>query len=246
MAEHGDSPFGPLPARLVLATANPGKRAELARMLSGHIDVLARPSEIPDVVEDADTLVDNARLKAAAIGAATGEAALADDTGLEVDALGGRPGVHSARYAGPAHDDAANVAKLLDELAGVESARRTARFRTVLVLAASDGRELVTEGVVEGVIADASDCGEAGFGYDPVFVPLEGDGRTFAADVPRREGRDQPPRPGAAGAGRRARHLIRSAAPRRMPRRLLRPAGQTSKWLTSWTMRIVTSTITHA
>ena len=148
-------------------------------MLAGHIDVLARPSGIPDVVEDADTLVDNARLKAAAIGAATGEVALADDTGLEVDALDGRPGVHSARYAGSSHDDAANVAKLLDELADVEPARRTARFRTVLVLAASDGREVVTEGVVEGVIATRP-LGEGGFGYDPVFVPLEGDGRTFA------------------------------------------------------------------
>ncbi len=148
-------------------------------MLAGRIEVLARPPEIADVVEDADTLIGNARLKAEAIMAATGEAALADDTGLEVDALGGAPGVHSARYAGIEHDDDRNVAKLLHELADVPGPDRTARFRTVLVLVAPDGRELITEGVAEGRIATRR-SGVDGFGYDPVFVPDDGDGRTFA------------------------------------------------------------------
>ncbi len=167
------------PPRVVLATANPGKHAELVGLLAGHVEVLARPPELPDVVEDADTLVGNARLKARAIVAATGEAALADDTGLEVDALGGLPGVRSARYAGAGADDDRNVAKLLAELADVAAPDRTARFRTLLVLADPEGRELVTEGVVEGTIASRR-SGAGGFGYDPVFVPVEGDGRTFA------------------------------------------------------------------
>ena len=161
------------------ATANPGKTAELAELLAGVAVVVSRPAEVPDVVEDADTLVGNARLKAAAIMAATGEVALADDTGLEVDALDGLPGVHSARYAGEDGDAERNVAKLLAEMAEVAVASRTARFRTVLVLLAPGGRELVTEGVVEGSIA-TDRRGVGGFGYDPVFVPEDGDGRTFA------------------------------------------------------------------
>ena len=144
-AEHRGWP----PARIVLATANPGKAAELDELLAGVVEVVPRPDHVADVVEDADTLVGNARLKAAAIVAATGEVALADDTGLEVDALHGRPGVHSARYAGEDGDSARNVAKLLGELDGLAAEARTARFRTVLVLLAPDGRELVTEGVVE-------------------------------------------------------------------------------------------------
>ncbi len=168
------------PVRVVLATANAGKTAELAELLAGRVEVVARPAGVPDVVEDADTLEGNARLKAAAIVAATGQVALADDTGLEVDALGGRPGVHSARYAGEDGDAVRNVAKLLAELDGVEGTARRARFRTVLVLRHPDGRELVTEGSVEGMIAPAR-SGDGGFGYDPVFVPTEGDGRTFAA-----------------------------------------------------------------
>jgi XTP/dITP diphosphohydrolase len=179
VAETPSPTFGRPPARIVLATANPGKHAELVGLLTGRIEVLARPPEIADVVEDADTLVGNARLKAEAIMAATGEAALADDTGLEVDALGGAPGVQSARYAGVEHDDHRNVAKLLHEMSDVPEAARTARFRTVLVLCTPDGRELVTEGVAEGRIATRR-SGVEGFGYDPVFVPDDGDGRTFA------------------------------------------------------------------
>jgi XTP/dITP diphosphohydrolase len=174
-AEHPGWP----PARIVLATANPGKAAELDELLAGVVEVVPRPADVADVVEDADTLVGNARLKAAAIVSAAGEVALADDTGLEVDALHGRPGVHSARYAGEDGDAARNVAKLLGELDGLAAQARTARFRTVLVLLAPDGRELITEGVVEGSIATTA-RGDGGFGYDPVFVPEEGDGRTFA------------------------------------------------------------------
>lgn len=122
---------------VVLASANPEKAAELQEILGDRFDLRARPplSEVPDVVEDAPDFEGNARLKAVALVAATGLAALADDSGLEVDALDGAPGVLSARYAGEAHDDAANVAKLLDALADhPEPARRTARFRCVIVL----------------------------------------------------------------------------------------------------------------
>ena len=105
--------------------------------------------------------------------------AFADDTGLEVDAIDGAPGVHAARYAGPDATYADNVAKLLRELEGVYPALRTARFATVAMTCWPDGREVASRGEVEGVIA-AAPAGEHGFGYDPVFVPTEGDGRTFA------------------------------------------------------------------
>lgn len=167
--------------RLVLATANPHKVDEIAAILGDSVELLPRPDDVPDVVEDAPTLVGNARLKAAALAAATGLPGVADDTGLEVDALGGAPGVHSARFAGPAQDAAANVAKLLEELSGVGD--RRARFRTVAMVCWPDGREVMAEGVVEGVIA-AGARGEGGFGYDPVFVPDGCDGRTFAEMSP--------------------------------------------------------------
>ncbi|MGH9264528.1 MAG: RdgB/HAM1 family non-canonical purine NTP pyrophosphatase [Acidimicrobiales bacterium] len=169
--------------RLVLATANPDKARELAALLDGF-DVALRPAGLPDVEETEDTLEGNARLKAAAVMEATGELAVADDTGLEVDALDGRPGVWAARYAGPGATYADNVAKLLYELAGVPPGTRTARFRTVAVALFPDGREIVAEGVVDGTIAE-SPRGEAGFGYDPVFVPEGGDGRTFAQMTPK-------------------------------------------------------------
>jgi XTP/dITP diphosphohydrolase len=164
--------------KLVLATANPDKTRELAALLQGF-EVVPRPAGLPDVDETEDTLEGNARLKAVAVMQATGEPAVADDTGLEVDALGGRPGVYAARYAGPGASYADNVAKLLEELAGVADAARTARFRTVAVARFPDGREVVAEGWVRGTIADAP-AGEGGFGYDSVFVPAGGDGRTFA------------------------------------------------------------------
>ena len=162
----------------MLATANPDKARELATLLDGF-EVRLRPPGLPDVEETEDTLEGNARLKAAAVMEATGELAVADDTGLEVDALGGRPGVYAARYAGPGATYADNVDKLLSELAGVPAEARTARFRTMVVALFPDGREIVAEGVVTGTIADAP-RGHDGFGYDPVFVPDGGDGRTFA------------------------------------------------------------------
>jgi XTP/dITP diphosphohydrolase len=171
------------PLRLVLASANPDKAEEIAAVLSGAIDVvlLPRPPEVPDVVEDGETLLDNARLKALALVAATGLPAVADDTGLEVDALGGAPGVRSARYAGEDVTYAENVDKLLSELAALPGGggNRLARFRTVALIAFPDGSEIWAEGSVEGSILNER-RGEAGFGYDPVFEPLDGDGRTFA------------------------------------------------------------------
>jgi XTP/dITP diphosphohydrolase len=137
---------------------------------------------VPDVIEDADTFAGNAAKKAREVSAATGLPALADDSGLEVDALGGAPGVYSARYAGAGHDDAANNAKLLAALAGVPSARRTARFRAVLALAdvgGALGSEVITaDGACEGVILEAP-RGTGGFGYDPLFFAPEL-GMTFA------------------------------------------------------------------
>jgi XTP/dITP diphosphohydrolase len=162
---------------LVCASANRHKVAEIQAILDGAVHLNPRPAHVPDVVEDADTLEGNARLKAAAIAAATGRPALADDTGLEVAALGGAPGVHTGRYAGADATYADNRAKLLAELDGV--ADRRARFRTVVMVVWPDGRELAAEGVCDGVIPDR-ERGERGFGYDAVFVPVEGDGRTFA------------------------------------------------------------------
>ena len=166
----------------VLATANPDKAAEIKSILGGvgSIELLERPTSVGEVAETGSTLLENARLKAQAVSAATGLAAIADDTGLEVDALGGGPGVHSSRFAGPQASYADNVAKLLRELQGKEGAlARRARFRTVAVAAWPDGREVVAEGEVSGTIA-MGPHGDGGFGYDPVFVPDEGDGRTFA------------------------------------------------------------------
>lgn len=173
--------------RVVLATANPGKAAEIAAVLGPDVELVPRPESVPDVVEDADTLEGNARLKAAAIVEATGEAALADDTGLEVDALGGAPGVHSARYAGPDGDPAPNRRKLLAELERVgalDPADRTARFRTVLLLRRPDGSETMADGTVEGRIATEM-RGVGGFGYDSLFVPADDPlERTFAEMSP--------------------------------------------------------------
>ena len=163
--------------QLVCASANPDKVAEIAAILDGVVDLLPRPPDAPDVVEDADTLVGNARLKAIAICDAAGLPAVADDTGLEVDALDGAPGVHAARYAGEGCSYAANRAKLLAELG--DSAERSARFRTSVVVRWPDGTELAVDGVCEGTITD-TERGDRGFGYDAVFRPADGDGRTFA------------------------------------------------------------------
>ena len=165
--------------RLVLASANPDKVAEITEVLGGLIDLDPRPERLPDVLEDGHTLEDNARLKALAVCEATGRAAVADDTGLEVDALDGAPGVHSARFAGDDASYADNLDRLLTELDGTPHGRRTARFRTVALVRYPDGQEVMATGTVEGTIAGRS-SGVGGFGYDPVFVPVEGDGRTFA------------------------------------------------------------------
>ncbi len=196
-----------LPLPFVLATGNPDKAREISEVLAVVLDsplaswaldvdgdtygFLVSPPEpielpvldrVPDVEETGATLEENARIKATGLVVATGYPSVADDTGLEVDALGGAPGVHAARYAGEDATYADNVAKLLRELdaAGAGSAdARTARFATVALVRWPDGRELVIRGEVEGTIADAP-RGERGFGYDPVFVPVEGDGRSFA------------------------------------------------------------------
>jgi XTP/dITP diphosphohydrolase len=172
--------------RMVLATANPDKAAEIVALVADtvgdRVELVARPTSVGEVEETGDTLEDNARLKALALVEATGLPAIADDTGLEVDALGGAPGVFSSRYSGEhaSYDD--NVAKLLVELdaAGARaSAVRRARFRTVAMACFPGGREVVAHGVVEGTISPER-RGSNGFGYDPVFVPDGGDGRTYA------------------------------------------------------------------
>ncbi len=165
------------PLRLVCATANPDKVGEIEAILGGGVELIPRPAAVPDVVEDAPTLEGNARLKAAAICAATGLPAVADDTGLEVDALDGAPGVFSARYAGEDATYVDNQLKLVEELRGAED--RSAAFRTVALVRWPDGSEVVAEGVCRGVITDGP-RGDGGFGYDPVFQPLEGDGATFS------------------------------------------------------------------
>jgi len=162
--------------RVVVASKNPDKIAEVEAVLahlSPPIEV-ARGIDWPDVEETETTLAGNALLKARAVAAATSMVALADDTGLEVDALGGEPGVHAARYAGEGATYADNVDKLLRELGDRDD--RTARFRTAIALVTPDGDELVVEGSLEGRIS-RSRRGDGGFGYDPVF---DVDGRTLA------------------------------------------------------------------
>jgi XTP/dITP diphosphohydrolase len=166
---------------LVCASANPSKVAEIEALLDGIVTLLPRPANIPDVVEDSGTLVGNARLKAAAIAAATGEPAVSDDTGLFVDALDGAPGVDTAYFAGPHATHAENRARMLRDLAGVALADRTAVFRTIAMIVWPDGRELIAEGSIGGVLALA-ERGARGWGYDPLFIPDDpaGGGRTFA------------------------------------------------------------------
>lgn len=166
----------------MFATRNRGKLVELRELLPG-VEVRSLDDlHVPEVIEDADTFVGNASKKAREVSAATGLPALADDSGLEVDALGGAPGVYSARYAGEPHDDAKNNAKLLAALAGVPADRRTARFRSVLAFADVTGAlatQVVSEsGTCEGMILEAP-RGTGGFGYDPLFYSPEL-GMTFA------------------------------------------------------------------
>jgi XTP/dITP diphosphohydrolase len=167
--------------KFIVATFNRDKAAELHALLALPGVELAALADWPGAVspeETGATLLENARIKARAAAAVTGLPAIADDTGLEVDALNGAPGVHAARYAGPDAKYADNVAKLLRELAGVPAERRTARFRTVCVAAWPDGTELCADGVLQGTITEVP-RGTNGFGYDPVFVP-KGETRTYA------------------------------------------------------------------
>jgi XTP/dITP diphosphohydrolase len=173
--------------KLVVATRNEGKLVELRALLAPLGYALSSLSELGvegDVVEDAPTFRGNAEKKARAALVATSLPALADDSGLEVDALGGAPGVLSARYAGTGHDDRANNARLLRELADIPDARRTARFRCALCLLAPDGNKIFVDGVCEGRIARAP-RGEHGFGYDPLFFVEDGDfdGRRTMAEL---------------------------------------------------------------
>jgi XTP/dITP diphosphohydrolase len=176
------------PRRVVIATGNPGKLREMLAILGSRGLELVPQSAlgIEPPIEDGDSFVANALIKARHAAAASGRPAIADDSGLEVDALGGRPGIHTARYAGPVVDDAANIDKLLAELAGVPAARRSARYRCGMVFLrdAADTAPVVAEGAWEGYIGFAR-CGSGGFGYDPVFVVAGG--TITAAEMPEAE-----------------------------------------------------------
>lgn len=171
---------------LMLATGNPGKVRELRDLLALHLDLTSAalltprdwPAPLPDVAEMGATFAENARLKAEALAAATGLPALADDSGLCVDALGGAPGLYSARWAGAGASDADRNTKLLLALADVPPERRTAHFICAIALALPSGRTVLAEGVCEGLILDTP-CGVDGFGYDPLFL-LPAVGRTMA------------------------------------------------------------------
>jgi XTP/dITP diphosphohydrolase len=170
----------------VLATANPDKAAEIEAVLieaGAPVTLQPRDPSFPEVDETGATLEENARLKALDVCDRSGSPAIADDTGLEVDALGGEPGVRSARFAGDEASYSDNVHLLLQRLRDVPERDRTARFATVAIARWPDGHEVAAVGTVEGVIA-TEPRGINGFGYDPVFVPVEGDGRTFAEMEP--------------------------------------------------------------
>lgn len=167
--------------RLVCASANPKKVEEIARLLGLEVELVGRPEELDEIPEDAPTLEGNAMAKARAVAEHTGQWAIADDTGLEVEALGNEPGVHSARYGGPGATDELNRALLLEKMGGV--ADRAARFRTVIAVMSPTGEVHLLQGECAGTIATRQ-RGSHGFGYDAVFIPLEGDGRTFAEMMP--------------------------------------------------------------
>lgn len=169
--------------RVIVATSNKGKLAEIRSTVDlpelEFVTATELGLEPLEVEETGDTFAANARLKSAAYMQHFGLPALADDSGLEVDALGGAPGVYSSRYAGSDGDDAANNRKLLVELADTPEAERTARFRSVIVIAYPGGGETVTEGACEGHIGYEA-RGDGGFGYDPLFLPDAAPGRTMA------------------------------------------------------------------
>jgi XTP/dITP diphosphohydrolase len=172
-----------LPPRIAIATRNLHKLRELARICGGWpvewvtIDT-TDPSGFPEVEETGDSYLDNGLLKGRAVAAALALPALADDSGIEVDALGGKPGVRSARYAGERATDEENLEELIRAVRGVPASGRTARYRCVAVLALPDGSAVHAEGACEGTLAKAA-RGSEGFGYDPIFVPA-GRERTMA------------------------------------------------------------------
>ena len=166
---------------VVIASTNPGKIAEVRQIMAGLPLVLVTRDEVggwPEIEETGDTYLANALLKAHAVSAITGLPALADDSGIEVDALGGEPGVRSARYAGEQATDEDNNARLVASLEGIPPQRRGARYRCVAVLVTPDGEEIAGVGSCEGRIGDEP-RGSGGFGYDPWFIP-EHESRTMA------------------------------------------------------------------
>ena len=166
---------------LVLASGNQGKIAEFQRLLEGldiQVHSMKEYPEIGEIIEDGASFAENALIKARAVCKATGKAALADDSGLMVDALDGAPGIYSARFAGEQHDDAANNAKLLQLLEPVADADRTGRFFCAIAIVLPDGREYTVEGTCPGMILRELK-GQGGFGYDPLFY-VPDMGKTFA------------------------------------------------------------------
>jgi XTP/dITP diphosphohydrolase len=171
-----------LPSRIAIATRNEHKLLELGRICAGWpvtwLTIHDHPGPWPDVEETGDTYLENALLKARAVATALGEPAMADDSGIEVDALGGKPGPRSARFAGEDASDPENLRALIQAMAGVPSSGRSARYRCVAAMAWPDGREVHAEGVCEGTLVRKPQ-GVGGFGYDPAFVP-EGRDETMA------------------------------------------------------------------
>ena len=176
-----------LPERIVLATRNRHKIEEITRICRDWRVEWVTELDIPEVEETGSTYHENASLKAREVAKATGQPALADDSGIEVDALGGAPGPRSARYAGQEASDEQNLRALLRATAGVPAGGRTARYRAVASLAWPDGREVHAEATCEGML-ESGPRGEGGFGYDPIFVPL-GDERTMAELSPEEKDR---------------------------------------------------------
>jgi XTP/dITP diphosphohydrolase len=172
----------PFPERLAIATKNAHKLRELARICRDWpvrwLTVENHPGPWPDVPEPHDTYLDNALEKARAIALALGEPAIADDSGIEADALDGGPGTRSARFAGERASDAENLAKLIEAIRDEPAHARTARYRCVAAIAWPDGRALHADGVCEGTLL-VTPMGTRGFGYDPIFVP-RGEDRTMA------------------------------------------------------------------
>ena len=170
--------------KIVFATNNAHKLQELRQMIGNSYEVLSL-ADIgchEDIPETADNIEGNAQMKAQYVKVHYGYDCFSDDTGLEIDALNGEPGVHSARYAGPGHDSEANIDKVLTKLQDVPMEQRTARFRTAIILLQGEEMHLF-EGQVEGIILTERH-GSGGFGYDSIFQPIEGDGSTFAQMSP--------------------------------------------------------------